>query len=198
MNNVRSYTSTELLDRVKSLKSFKVIPQGYWIIGVRSNEDAPNKYDDKFYLFNGDKFVKVVSGTTNPGTPILQGGYLKYNKVGAAIVKADEIYYDVWAYGLHQGKMPALRQVGKFILFRDGDKDGKSEEVGEPIVGSGYGINFHSISNDLSVKKIGENIGGYSAGCQVCNNVEQYKMIINMIKNQHRITYCLLSEFEPK
>ena len=195
MNNVRNYTNTELLNRVKSLKSFKVIPQGYWIIGVRSNEDAPNKYDDKFYLFNSDKFVKVVSGTTNPGTPILQGGYLKYNKVGAAIVKADEIYYDVWAYGLHQGKMPALRQVGKFILFRDGDKDGKSEEIGEPIVGSGYGINFHSISNDLSVKKIGENIGGYSAGCQVCNNVEQYKMIINMIKNQHRITYCLLEEF---
>ena len=195
MTNVKNYTTDQLLDRVESLKSFKTFPLGYWIVGVRSEEDAPNKYDDKFYLFNGEEFVKVVTGTTNPGTPILEGGFLKYNRVGAAVVKSDEWYYNVWAYGLHQGKMPALRQVGNFIVYRDGDKDNKSEEIGAPIVGSGYGINFHSISNDLSVKKIGENIGGWSAGCQVCNNVEQYSMIINMIKNQNRITYCLLKEF---
>ena len=195
MTNVKNYTTDQLLDRVESLKSFKTIPVGYWIVGVRSDEDAPNKYDDKFYLFNGEQFVKVVTGTTNPGTPILEGGFLKYNRVGAAVVKSDEWYYNVWAYGLHQGKQPALRQVGNFIVYRDGDKDGKSEEIGAPITGSGYGINFHSISNDLSVKKIGENIGGYSAGCQVINNVEQYSMIINMIKNQNRITYCLLKEF---
>lgn len=195
MTNVKNYTTDQLLDRVESLKSFKTIPVGYWIVGVRSEEDAPNKYDDKFYLFNGEEFVKVVTGTTNPGTPILEGGFLKYNRVGAAVVKSDEWYYNVWAYGLHQGKMPALRQVGNFIVFRDGDKDNKSEETGVPITGSGYGINFHSISNDITVKKIGENIGGYSAGCQVCNNVEQYSMIINMIKNQNRITYCLLKEF---
>jgi len=195
MSNVKSYTTDQLLDRVEELKSFKTIPLGYWILGVRSNEDAPNKYDDKFYLFNGEQFVKVVTGTTNPGTPILEGGFLKYNKVGAAVVKSNEWYYDVWAYGLHQGKQPALRQVGPFIVYRDGDKDSKSEEIGIPIKGSGYGINFHSISNNLSVKKIGENIGGWSAGCQVCNNVEQYSMIINLIKNQNRITYCLLEEF---
>ena len=195
MTNVKNYTTDQILDRVESLKSFKTIPVGYWIVGVRSEEDAPNKYDDKFYLFNGEEFVKVVTGTTNPGTPILEGGFLKYNRVGAAVVKSDEWYYNVWAYGLHHGKQPALRQVGNFIVYRDGDKDGKSEEIGVPIVGSGYGINFHSISNDITVNKIGENIGGYSAGCQVINNVEQYRMVINMIKNQNRITYCLLKEF---
>ncbi len=193
MNNVKNYTDKQILDRVKSLKSFKGIPQGYWIVGVRSEEDAPNKYDDKFYLFNGEQFVKVVTGTTNPGTPILQGGYLKYNRVGAAVVKADEVYYDVWKFGLHQGKMPALKQVGPFIVYRDGDKDGKSEEIGAPITGSGYGINFHTCS--YLDKVVGENIGGWSAGCQVINNTEQYYMIINLIKNQSRVTYCLLKEF---
>ena len=193
MNNVKNYNDKQLLDRVKSLKSFKGIPQGYWIVGVRSNEDAPNKYDDKFYLFNGEQFVKVVTGTTNPGTPILQGGYLKYNKVGAAVVKADEVYYDVWKFGLHQGKMPALRQIGNFIVYRDGDKDGNSEEIGAPITGSGYGINFHTCS--YLDKVVGENIGGWSAGCQVVNNTEQYYMVINLIKNQNKITYCLLNEF---
>jgi len=193
MNNVKNYNDKQILDRVKSLKSFKTIPQGYWIVGVRSEEDAPNKYDDKFYLFNGEQFVKVVTGTTNPGTPILQGGFLKYNKVGAAVVKADEVYYDVWKFGLHQGKMPALKQVGPFIVYRDGDKDGKSEEIGAPITGSGYGINFHTCS--YLEKVVGENIGGWSAGCQVVNNTEQYYMVINLIKNQNRITYCLLKEF---
>lgn len=193
MTNVKNYNDKQILDRVKSLKSFNGIPQGYWIVGVRSNEDAPNKYDDKFYLFNGEQFVKVVTGTTNPGTPILQGGYLKYNKVGAAVVKADEVYYDVWKFGLHQGKMPALKQVGPFIVYRDGNKDGKSEEIGAPITGSGYGINFHTCS--YLEKVVGENIGTWSAGCQVINNTEQYYMIINLIKNQNRITYCLLNEF---
>ena len=193
MTNVKNYTDKQLLERVKSLKSFKGIPQSYWIVGVRSEEDAPNKYDDKFYLFNGEQFVKLVTGTTNPGTPILQGGYLKYNNVGAAVVKADEVYYDVWKFGLHQGKMPALRQVGPFIVYRDGDKDGKSEEIGAPITGSGYGINFHTCS--YLDKVVGENIGGWSAGCQVVNNTEQYYMVINLIKNQNRITYCLLKEF---
>ena len=193
MTNVKNYNDKQILDRVKSLKSFKGIPKGYWIVGIRSEEDAPNKYDDKFYLFNGEQFVKVVTGTTNPGTPILQGGFLKYNKVGAAVVKADEVYYDVWKFGLHQGKMPALKQVGPFIVYRDGDKDGKSEEIGAPITGSGYGINFHTCS--YLEKVVGENIGGWSAGCQVVNNTEQYYMVINLIKNQNRITYCLLKEF---
>ena len=195
MSNVKSYTDEQLLERVKQLKSFKHIPTEYWLLGVRSSEDAPNKYDDKIYLFVGERFLKVVNATTNPGTPILEGGYLKYNKVGAALVAANEWYYGVWAYGLHNGKMPALRQVGPFKVFRDGDKDKKSEEIGTPIVGSNYGINFHTCNYDLDSKFIGENIGGWSAGCQVVNNVEQYAMIINMVKKQPRITYCLLDEF---
>ena len=160
---VKSYSDSQLLDRVKSIKSFKGIPEGYWILGVRSNEDEPNKFDDKFYIWNGEKFITMTSGTTNPGTPILEGGFLKYNKVGAAVLKSDEWYYGVWKYGLHQGKMPALRQVGPFIVYRDGDKDKKSEELGTPIVGSNYGINFHTVSYDLSSKKISEIIGEWSA-----------------------------------
>lgn len=196
MTNVRTYNDKQLLARVKSLLSFKKIPEGYWILGVRSNEDAPNKFDDKFYLFNGELFIMVVSGTTNPGTPILEGGFLKYNKVGAAVVKADEWYYDVWTYGLHMKKMPALRQVGTFIVYRDGDRDQKSEEIGIPTKGSGFGINFHAATYDDNFKGIQENIGEWSAGCQVCNNKQKHLEIVKMLKSQKRITYVLLNEFE--
>jgi hypothetical protein len=196
MTNVRTYNDKELLNKVKSLSSFKSVPQGYWILGIRSNEDAANKFDDKFYLFNGELFVTVTTGTTNPGTPILEGGFLKYNKLGAAVLKANEWYYDVWTYGLHMGKMPALKQVGNFIVFRDGDRDEKSEEIGIPIKGSGYGINFHAATYDSNFKGLQENIGNWSAGCQVVNNKQKHLEIIKLVKPQKKITYVLLNEFE--
>ena len=198
MNNVRNYTSKQLLNHVSSLPSFKAFPKNRWILGVRSNEDAENIPDDKFYVFVGENFQTMLTGTTNPGEPILKGGFLKYNKFGAAIVKANEWYYNVWQYGLHMGKMPALRQVGQFILFRDGNKNGKSEEIGKPIIGSHFGINFHTMDYDVLSKRIIEKIGFWSAGCQCPNQVEKYYQEISHYKNNGLTTYCLIDEFEPK
>ena len=183
---------SQLLDKVKGLKSFKSIPNGYWILGVRSGEDDPNKYDDKFYIFNSEKFVTSTTGTTNPGTTILEGGFLKYNNVGAAVLKANECYYDVWKYGKHQGKMNALVQIGKFTGYRDGDKNKKSQEIGPSNTFQYTGINFHTVSYDLTKKIIGANINDWSAGCQVVNNTEDYVTIISLFKDQGSVTYILL------
>ena len=191
---MRGYKDKELLDKVKSLPSFKGIPEGYWLLGVRSLADLPNKFDDKIYLFKGEKFIKVVSATTNPGLPSLKGGFLKYNSLGSAVVKSEEWYYDVWAYGLHNSKMKALKQVGNFLVYRDGDKDGNAEEIGRPYEGK-FGINFHTISYNLDVDKIGINIGEWSHGCQVVNDVQKYVEIIDLVKDQKRISYCLIKEF---
>lgn len=192
---VRKYTDKELLDRVKSLSSFKSIPKGYWLLGVRSLEDTPNKFDDKFYLFKGEEFVLVLQGTTNPGTPILNKGYLEFNKAGAAIVKSNEWYYNLWKYGLHRGKMPALLQLGnKIKVHRDGDNDNKSEELGGVIEGY-YGINFHSNNYDLTTKLKKEDINGWSAGCQVSNDILNYKKVIDLVKPQEIVSYCLIQEF---
>ena len=91
--------------------------------------------------------------------------------------------------------MPALRQVGNFLVFRDGDRDGKSEELGVPIKGSGYGINFHAATYDTNFRGLQENIGNWSAGCQVVNDKQKHMQLINMIKNQRRISYVLLKEW---
>ena len=50
--NVKSYTDDQLLQRMMSLPSFKGYPRGKHIIAVRSEEDEPDKYDDKLYLFD--------------------------------------------------------------------------------------------------------------------------------------------------
>ena len=194
MSNVRSYTDKQILERIKSLPSFKAIPKSKYIVGIRSTEDATDKFDDKFYLFEGETFLHVTTGTTNPGAPVLQGGFLKYNNAGAAVVKSNSWYYDVWAYGLHMGKMPALRQVGPITVHRDGDKDGKAEELGAPITGL-YGINFHAATYNNFFRGVQENIGEWSAGCQVVNNKQEHLQWIDLLKAQPRVSYVLLNEF---
>jgi hypothetical protein len=201
---VKKYKDIELLDRVKSLPSFKEIPKGRWILGVRSQEDTPNYFDDKFYEFQGEKFLRVVSGTTNPGASILKGGYKRYNTIGAAVVAADHWYYNLWKFGLHRGKMPGLLQIGAQILvYRDGDLDGKSEELGKPVWGW-YGINYHTNTYDFSLRSLKmtqQQIDGWSAGCQVVNNREVYVeqmswyQAMQKSKLQETVTYCLINEF---
>ena len=206
MSNVRSYTDKQLLDRVKSLPSFKSIPVGRWIIGVRSQEDAFDAYDDKFYEFEGEKFIRVVKGTTNAGGKIIKGGFKSYTSKGVAVLKSDEWYYNVWQYGLHRGRMPALLQRGAEVkIYRDGDMDNKTEEEGEIYRGY-FGINYHSNTYDFSLKNLNivkAIIGGWSAGCQVINERSKYIDQMEWYKKAYEaghqtfVSYVLLKEFDP-
>jgi len=190
------YNGDELLKRVKELSDFNGVPNEYWLIGVRNPVDHPDQFDDMFYLMKGESLVMKTTGTTNPGLSILKG-FKKYNKEGAAILESDRWYHGVWKYGMHNGYMPALRQVGnKVTVWRDGDMDYKSEEQGKKETGW-FGINFHTATKSYLGNIIKSTIGGWSAGCQVCNNTKEYMEIINTIKNskQDKVTYCLLKEF---
>lgn len=200
---VKQYTDVQLIDHVKNLPTFKRIPKDRWILGVRSNEDLPGKFDDKFYEFEGEVNKRVLTGTTNPGISILRH-FENYNKQGAAILKSDEWYYDVWKYGLHKGKVPALLQLGsEFKVYRDEDKDNKSEEVGKIYTGY-FGINFHTNTYDFSKHNLEvdtEDIGAWSAGCQVPNERDEFADMMKYYYNasrqsqQKNVTYCLIKEF---
>jgi len=189
---VKNYSDAQLLSRVKAIPSFKGIPKGFWLLGVQSNEDTFDKFDDKIYLFEGEKFILVTSGTTNAG----KNGLLKYdsyNPEGVAVIKTNEWYYDVWKYGMHKGKVIALRQVKPFLISRDGDKDQQIEEgKALPVMA---GINFHPNTYNLASKEVKEIIGGWSLGCQVVNNTEKYVQIMKLLKPQKIVSYCLLKEF---
>jgi hypothetical protein len=190
---VKTYNDKQLLERVKSIHNYVGIPSGYWILGVRSTEDTANSFDDKFYLFHGEEFIWVTSGTTNPGTPTLKQ-FEKVNKNGAAVLKSEQWYYDVWKFGKHNGKVDALLQLGAAVqVYRDADKDDDSEQQGKLDTGY-FGINFHPNTYDLS-KPSGTSIGWWSAGCQVVNNVTKYKEFIKLCKPQKFTSYCLINEF---
>jgi hypothetical protein len=199
MSNVRSYTDKQILTRAKSTHGFKAIPTGYWLCGIRSTEDQSDNYDDKFYLFKGETFICVTSGTTNPGKWGLLN-FATYNPQGCAVVKADEWYYDLWTQGLHKGKMKAWVQFSDILFYRDNNKNDKSEEIGKVYKGK-IGINFHTCTYEkepgILKKFIGWIIGKWSEGCQVVNGAYDYYKIIELTFVQPKMSYCLLKEFEP-
>lgn len=191
--SVKAYTDKALLDKVKSLKSFKGIPEGYWVLGVRSTEDTPNKFDDKFYVFKGEDFQWVTSGTTNPG----KSGLLNpVNKKGTAIVKSEEWYYDVWKLGKHKNKIPAYVQNKPIKYYRDNNKNLKSEEIGRLYTGM-IGINLHTttyLEENFKNKYFStEEINSWSLGCQVINKPFMLWKLLQT--EQELMTYCLIKEF---
>lgn len=192
------YTDDQIFGRLRALPSFQYVPGGYWAVAVRSAADLTDSYDDKFYLYQGDRFVLATSCTTNPGRPALMGGWRRYNKVGAALIKADEWYYDAFAPGLHNGKMRALRQIGDMKYYRDGDGDGKSEEIGEMTVGV-YNTNIHFCSygvfDRIRQAVVSTRVGEWSYGCVVLNVKADYERLITLVAGQKRFTFALLKQF---
>lgn len=193
MNNVKSYTDKQLLNRCSELENFNGFPKSYWLLFVRSNEDETDVFDDKVYLFKNEKFIKVTSCTTNPGNKGLKN-YQLYNPNGTFVAKSDFWNYDVWRYGLHRGKMPALKQRLKIFGYRDNNRNGKSEEIGKVVSGF-FGINFHTIDYKLRPGFFRRLIGGWSVGCFVLNRVTEYLYILDKLKNQKSVSMCLLKEF---
>lgn len=194
MTAVKNYTSDQLLTRVKSLPSFKEIPAGFWLLGVRSSEDLPDRFDDKIYLFQGEKFILVTSATTNPGLSVLKS-FEKFNAKGAAVLVADLWHLNIWVKGKHQGKVTALVQTGGPVsVYRDADKDDKAEAT--ELIQTGYfGINLHPNTYNINAAKTGALVGGWSAGCQVVNDMEKYRAIMEKIPAGVKVSYCLLNEF---
>jgi len=199
MTNVKQYTDQQLLERVELIGG-KIPNIGkYLIIGVQSQEDAPNLFDDKFYVFEGHNFVQVSTGTTNTGKVGLLH-FDRYNPKGVAVWKTDQWCPDLYKRGFHRpsrrdGGMRALRQSKPIYLYRDNDKDLKVEESGllyhEIIWANMHGVDYNPYST-----KVKELINGWSLGCQVWNRMGDYRQMVNAVWKRNKfVDYALLKEF---
>ena len=194
MSNVKSYTDKQILARIKKVTGATPTWGKYMIVGIQSQEDAYNKFDDKFYVFDGPKFIMVSTGTTNAGSSALKN-YTKYMLPGAAVWKTNEFYKDLFIPGLHKGKMKALRQDKPIKFYRDANKNNKAEEGGveffEIIYANMHGVDYNPFSN-----KIKTYIGGWSFGCQVWNKMSDYRHMIKAVwKRNKPVDYALLKEW---
>jgi hypothetical protein len=97
---VKKYTDQQLLMKASSIHGFEEFPAEYWILGVRSKSDTADGFDDKFYVYNGIEFIMMTTGSTNSGVYGLLN-FKKWNSKGAAVVKSNEWYYDLWKPGMH-------------------------------------------------------------------------------------------------
>jgi len=191
MSNVRSYSDDELLNRVKSLPSFKGFPKGVLDVWVRSNEDQFNAFDDKVYTFEcyGDLkkplFKMVCTGTSNAGEYGLKH-FEEYNSKGCAILKSDIIVYDSHKYGLHKGK-PAFVQAKGFPYFRDSDRDNKCDETG-PEYSDMIGANCHRAGADSTI------INNWSVACLVRNNLVQFLAWLKFM-DRKSLSIAIIKEF---
>jgi len=191
---VRNYTALELLGKAKSLPSFQYIPKDYWLQGVRSNEDTFNIFDDKIYVWKGEKCVGVLTGTTNTGGYGLKN-FKKWSKRGAAVIKSEEWYYDVWSRGKHKRKVEALIQTGAFKVIRDNNFNEKSGDISEWSWETGRGLNFHPNTYNLLNRVKRWIIGKWSVGCIVINDILGYVSFLNKSKPQKKFTFLLIDEF---
>lgn len=197
--NVRSYKNKELLDRVASLPSFTHLPKGHHIIAVRSNEDEPDRFDDKNYHFIGRTFKGVMSCTTNAGLKALRNPF-RFNSKGVAVTKSDEIYYNTFMktdgkfLRHHNGKIQCLRQIAPMKYYRDANGDSKTDEAG-PIYEGNYSTNIHPNTYSRTNRTVRFLIGTWSYGCNVVNALAGYWAMLGRIPYNEPVTYTLLKEF---
>lgn len=180
--NVKSYTQEQLLARVKSLPDFKSIPTGFWFIFVRSLEDEFDKFDDKVYLFENSILKFVTSCTTNKGAN------------GTAVIKSDQWLYEGFIRGLHKEKMEAFRQNKPFWMYRDTNKDKKTDESGT-LTKENVQTQFHGTTYIKEADVTRELIGPWSEGCIAANNNIDYQHILNVTRPQEIFSGCLIKEF---
>ncbi len=192
--NVKSYTDSQLLERVEFIGG-KIPNIGkYLIIGVQSQEDAFNIFDDKFYVFDGNIFRQVSSGTTNAGKTALLH-FDNYDLTGVAVWKTNQWCPDLYKRGYHKGKMRALRQEKPILYYRDSDKDLKAEEQGKLHSGIIY-ANMHGVDYNPYSTITKEFIGGWSFACQVWNRMSDYRQMINATWKRNKfVDYALLKEW---
>lgn len=190
-SNVRKYTDDEILNRVRSLPTFKGFPEGILDVWVRSKRDEFDRFDDVVFTyecFGSEKppvFIMKCSGTTNAGAYGLKQ-WAKYNSSGCAVLKSDVIVYDSHLFGKHKG-YPAYRQAKGFPYFRDADGDSKAEENGREYLDVIY-ANCHKAGVASTV------INNWSVACLVRNNLAEWTRWLKFMAKRP-LSVAILKEF---
>jgi len=163
------------------------------IVGRRTSTNIPNKFDDKMFVFwkndENDWEGKEYNITTDPATYFLQH---PINDLGSALLKEGQ-YKDAWGIGLHKNSYEALVQYEPVVVYRDYNRDAILDFNNGKEDKGVFKINIHKAGANT------EDIGKYSAGCQVFGNVSDFEEFMNLARKQKKLygnkfTYTLLDE----
>jgi hypothetical protein len=155
------------------------------IVGVRSKADKPDAFDDKLYLITPKAYYSFDC-TTNAGTYYM---FNWLNPKGTAVLKPGQYWYQL---GKHKD-YEALVQAAAVTVYRDNNKDNKTDEIAGTEETGWYGVHIHK-SSPTGISKF---VGKWSAGCTVLANPSDFKILIDECKNSGLkiFPYYLIKEF---
>lgn len=190
--NSKNITKTKMnyLLALMRAKGYEVFKKPYFlnIVGVRGKDTNPIKFDDYLYVFWKNKMNqwegKEYSITTDPSTAYLT----KEQKKGVAVLPSGQ-YLDKFAIGKHKGQYRALVQAKRFCVYRDFDRNSLLNFSIKDLDCGMFGINIHRakvFGADDGQGNTNE-VGLYSAGCQVFQNYYCYQEFMKLIEKQQSI-----------
>lgn len=166
------------------------------LIGVRRDNTGTNKFDDFMVVVYKDENLnpvcKTYPMTTDPGVYWLKN---PINPKGTAILVPGQ-YRSTWKLGKHQNNYEALVQRKQVKVWRDNNKDDVIDYRQLKLINQGYfGINIHR-SNPYTQSFL---INKWSAGCQVFQQIEDYKEFMSLCKSSaalygNSFSYTLVTE----
>ena len=185
------------ITNVLRLKTYEIYNKPYQlnIIGIRSVDTVPNRFDDEIHIFfknNSNQWVHYIfPATTDPGTYWLKN---PLNPQGTAILSQGQ-YQNSYQIGLHRGKYYALVQSKPVTVLRDYDRNAILDfNNGKPETGM-FGINIHHASVNGTTKTV----DNYSAGCQVFANINEFNLFMQLCERHKQVygnsfTYTLIDK----
>ena len=167
-----------ILQRVKDagFVVFDSVDYDMNIIGERNPNGEADKFDDWIHLVFLERGVwqwHAYKCTTDAGKYYLKTG-------NTAILIHNRQYRGAYMLGQHRGQYEALVQRGNKVCVwrdRDGDTDhdwGLNKECGY------FGINIHRASSQQASQQVGK----YSAGCQVIQDPDEYHHFLALCRLQ--------------
>lgn len=175
------FTQNDLIPVVKDkYKKFGVPWEEVNIFGVRFENNQPEDVFNDYIGLARDGELLLFDATTDPGWYYTQKPFTVSGVTGAAHLCLG-YHPDIWIIDIHGKGNPAahraLCQYGNTVkIWRDIDKDGAQDA--SDIIQSGYfGINLHRAGLTHT-----ENIGLWSAGCQVIQSVEDFKIFLGVLE----------------
>ena len=194
-------TKNKIRSIINALKGKKYVvytrPYELNIVGVRSKNNVAGKFDDRLFVFwknDENKWEgKTYEITTDPATYFLQK---PLSKLGSAILKEGQ-WKDAYGIGSHRKSYEAVVQKKDVIVYRDYNRDAILDwNNGREETGL-FGINIHKAGANT------EDIGKYSAGCQVFRNVADFEEFMTLARKQKQLygnvfTYTLIDERASK
>lgn len=164
------------------------------IVGIRSDKLEAGKFKDLICVFwKNEGYWNLFKSqcTTVAGLHYLQN---PMNPAGCAILKPGQ-YRGAYRIGKHRGKYDALIQVKPVEVYRDDNRDVFFDEIDSSVQKGYFGINIHRAHYKFEL----DNVGKYSAGCQVIQDPNEFELFMKLAELSAEqwgdsFTYTLINE----